>query len=243
MSSPVDSRLHSLRFLGYAGLFTGVIWLVSASATGRAGGLGLEAQVRALPLLTTTEFSLVEQLQHGVLLICCLIFAWIALSDRLRRPLAIWFSALFLLALIRELDFYFDTHGVDNLWQVISVLIAVPVSVYLVRHRRRAGAGWQQTWPTTGLTVMFVGFLLLVPFAQLLSRPGLWESTLGDAYVRVAVLAFEELAELAAYLVILIGSLELLFAWSQLARVRDQRRRSRRKPVTGRKPKRPTPAD
>ena len=81
-----------------------------------------------------------------------LIFAWIALRDRLRRPLALAFAGLFAVCLVRELDFLFDRYLLDNLWPVFAALITVVVGVYLFRHRgasRPAGSdpGRPPAWP------------------------------------------------------------------------------------------------
>ena len=64
-------------------------------------------------------------------------------------------------------------------------------------------------------------------FTQLLSRQSVWVPTLGDEYVRAALLAFEELSELGAYLVIAIGSVEFLYTWSRLPETRSMDRPSR----------------
>ena len=82
--------------------------------------------------------------------------------------------------------------------------------------------------------MLMAGFILLIPFTQILVREELWQLTLGDQYARAAMLAFEELAELGAYLVITIGTLEFLYAWSRLPQTREmdrpRRPRRRRKP-------------
>ncbi len=216
------------RFLLYALLVALVAGLVVWSAEHSADGLGLVKQVPGSQSRSTTEFSLVENIQHLLLLVCSVIFFWISLRDRLRRPLAIALASLFLIGLVREIDFFLDHYAVDNLWQVLAALLTVISGVYLYRHRRRLEAGWQRSWPSAGLAMIIAGVILLAIFAQLLARQTVWLPTLGDGYLRVAVLAFEELMELGAYLVITIGSIEFLYTWSRLPETRAVGRSPRR---------------
>ena len=222
----MSTRQGILRFIAYAVAIALITSLIVWRAETSPDGLGL---LRPVPgsQMTTTEFSLLEFVQHLLLLVCLLIFAWIALRDRLRRPLAIAFAGIFAVCLVRELDFFFDRYLLDNLWPVIAALTTVVVGVYLFRHRRRVEAGWQRSWPSAGLAMVIAGLILLVVFTQLLSRQSVWVPTLGDEYVRAALLAFEELSELGAYLVIAIGSVEFLYTWSRLPETRSMDRPSR----------------
>ena len=226
----MNTRQGILRFLLYAIGVTLVTGLVVWSAENTPDGLALARPVPGSSL-TTTEFSLLELLQHLLLLFCALIFGWIAFRDRLRRPLALGFASIFVICLIRELDFFLDRYLIDNLWPAIAALLTVVSGVYLFRHWRRVEAGWHRSWPSAGLAIVIAGLILLVIFTQLLSRQTVWEATLGEDYVRAAVLAFEELSELGAYLVIALGSLEFLYTWSRLPETRrlDRPRRIRRR--------------
>ena len=61
---------------------------------------------------------------------------------------------------------------------------------------------------------------MLLIFTQILAKESVWQPTLGAGYLRAAVLAFEELSELGAYLIIAIGSCEFLYTWSRLPETR-----------------------
>ncbi len=230
----MNTRLGILRYVGYTLIVAAVVWLVYSDGVRDPQGLGLAIQVDsgAATRLTTTEYSLVEQLQNLLLAGCVLLFAWVALRDRLRRPMAVMFMVLFILALVHELDFFFDRLVADNVWQALSGLIVAPAAVYLLRHRARLIAGWQRSWPSAGLAMVMAGLIVLVPFTQLLARPPLWAATMGEHDQRAAMLAFEEMSELGGYLLIAIGSLEFLYAWSRLPKTRemDRPRRRRRQP-------------
>ena len=194
--------------------------LILLAATRLTAGLQFERLIPHLDV-TTSEFSLVEMLQNGLLLVCIAIFAWIASRDRLRRPMALGFCALFAVCLIRELDFFLDFYVVDNLWQVLCVIILAVTFVYLWRHQERFLHGVHRSWPSTGLAIILVAFILLVPFAQLMGRDPLWQEIMGDNYVRVVKIAAEEFIELGAYVLLTIGASEFLYSWGRLPQTRN----------------------
>jgi hypothetical protein len=226
----VNTRIGILRFAAYAVLVAGVAGIVYWSGVSAPGGLQIMVIPERGAVLGTSEFSIVEQLQHILVAFCGLVFGWVAFRDRLRRPMAVGFVALFTLFLVRELDFFMDRYVADNLWQVLSGLVVVLAGVYLVRHRGRLEAGWHRSWPSAGLAILLAGVILLIPYVQILASEALWQALMAERYSRAAKLAFEELSELGAYLMITIGCLEFLYAWSRLPQTRtiDRPRRGRR---------------
>jgi hypothetical protein len=217
-----------LRYLAYALMVTAAAGLVLWVGIYSPDGLRMSVLAAPGHEPSTSEFSLVEYMQSVLLVACIAIFAWIAARDRLRRPLAIGFAALFLLFLVREQDYFLDHYGADNLWQVLASLVLALASVYLYRHRHRLELGWRRSWPSAGLAILISGLIILIPFSQIVGDRGLWMAILGDSYVRTARLAGEELMELSGYLVITIGSLEFLYAWSRLPHTRTIDRPRRR---------------
>ena len=222
-----------LRYAGYVLFVVGILCGLLIFAGNLPGGLYLSVVADADSRLTTSEFSLVEMLQNILVAFCGLVFAWIAMRDRLRRPLAVAFASVFALFLVRELDFFLDRYVADNFWQVLAVLIAATSGVYVYRHRKRLQTGWYRSWPSAGLALMIAGVIILIPFAQLAANDGMWRAILGDDYVRAAKLAAEEFMELGGYLLIVIGTLEFLYGWSHLPETRSiepvDRRRGKRK--------------
>lgn len=177
----------------------------------------------------TSEFSPVELLQNILLVGCVGAFSWIAFRDRLRRPLAIFFVALFSAMLIRELDFFLDFYLVDNLWQVLCGLLLSVAFVYVGRNQERFGQAWRRSWPSAGLALIIGGMILLIPYAQLIGHEPLWKGIMGDDYLRIIKVIAEEFIELGAYGMIVIGSAEFLYAWSRLPRTRTLHNQRRRK--------------
>ena len=111
------------------------------------GGLQFERRIEELGV-TTSEFSPVELLQNMLLVICIALFGWIASRDRLRRPMALSFCAMFAVCLVRELDFFLDFYVVDNLWQVLIGISAALVIAYTYRQRRRLSIAIGRLWPS-----------------------------------------------------------------------------------------------
>ena len=218
-----------LRYFAYAtliaGAAAGLLWV----ALRWPGGLLLNFVVGEEDTLGTSEFSPVEQLQHLLLLLSAGIFAWVAIRDRLRRPMCVGFIALFLIGFIRELDFFLDRYATDNLWQVLCTIVLALATVYIYRHRKRYLIGWRRTWPSVGLAIIFGGMLLLIPYSLIVGNESLWQAIMGDAYARVAKMAAEEFIELGGYLLIFIGSIEFLYTWVRLPETRSLDTRPRRR--------------
>lgn len=213
----MNTRAGVFRFLAYAVLVGGVS-LVTAEFARRLPAAGL-IKVDAL----------IGEIQLGLLLICAGIFGWVALRDRLRRPLAVAFVALFGFGLIRELQDILDRLVTDNFWQAAAALLLTVTSVYLYRHSARLVAGWQRSWPSAGLAILLAGLMLAILFVPVLYAPEFWEAILGATYTRRTVRLLSDVATLGAYLVILVGSLEFLYAWSRLPQTREMDRPRRRR--------------
>ena len=224
-----------LRYLAYVALVALTAYGITRVPYIVPGGLWLDV---AGQQGTTSEFSPIEQLQHACLLACAIIFFWIAGRDRLRRPMALGWASLFTMFLIRELDYVLDTYVVDSLWPALFAAVLAFASVYLFRNRNRFISGWRRSWPSAGLGMVLAGLLLLIPFTQIVVGNQLWSAVMEEHYVRGAKIAAEELMELGAYLIILVGSIEFLYSWSRLPQTkligalpkkRTYRRKSKRK--------------
>jgi hypothetical protein len=213
-------------------LYALVVMLVTSSLLALAyvmpGSLQFDRMVPGIDV-PTSEFSPVELLQNLLLLGCSGVFCWIAFRDRLRRPMAVAFAAMFAVFLIRELDFFLDFYLIDNLWQVLAALILTAAPVYVGRNRDRFVQGWRRSWPSAGLAMIIGGLILLIPYAQLIGHGPLWQTMMGDNYVRVVKVITEEFIELGAYAMMAIGSAEFLYAWSRLPRTRTLHSQRRRK--------------
>ena len=73
-------------------------------------------------------------------------------------------------------------------------------------------------------------FRLQFCYAQLIGHEPLWQSVMGDRYLRVMKVIAEELVELSAYILITLGTIEFAYAWSRLPRNGAMPDRRRRRP-------------
>ena len=213
----MSTRAGVFRFLAYAVLVGGVS-LVTAEAARRLPAAGM-VQID----------ELIAEIQLVLLFLCAGVFGWVALRDRLRRPLAIAFMAVFGFGLIRESQDFLDRLVTDNFWQASAALLLAVASVYLFRHRARLVAGWQRSWPSAGLAILIAGLILTIFFVPVLFAPDFWRTVLGEGYTRRTVRLLADVATLGTYLLLLVGSLEFLYAWSRLPQTREMDRPRRRR--------------
>lgn len=221
---------YVLYFLGVAIL----TWLLTQLEISSPGSLKLEVYAGFGDTISTSEYSPVEIIQTGILTICGLLLAWVARNCPSQRPIAFLFGGLALMFLIRELDFFLD-RIVDNLWQVLVALPAALVIVYTYRHRRRFRIAWGRVWPSPGLAILFAGAIVMFAFVQIVSQEAFWMAILGDDYRRLVKLAVEEITELAAYYLWLMGTIEYTFQARVIAMREPQPAVAKRR--AGRQPK------
>jgi len=198
---------YLLYFIG-VGVLT---WALTALEISSPGGLQLQRFADPSDMLGTSEYSPVEMLQVGILVICGLLYGWVAQNCPSQRPIAFLFGGLALAFTIRELDYFLDRLVADNFWQVLLGLVLALVIAYTYRHRRRFRIAWLRMWPSPGLTLLFAGAIIIFVFVQFVGHEPLWQAILGDHYQRIVKLAVEEFIELSGYFLWLIGTIEYLF--------------------------------
>jgi hypothetical protein len=199
------------RYVGYLIGTALLTWLLTSIEISSPGSLKLHVMGAPGDTLGTSEYSPVEILQNGILVVCGLLYAWIARHYPSQRPIAFTFGGLALAFTIRELDYFLDRYVADNFWQVMIAVIAALLITYVFRNRRRFGIAWLRLWPSPGLTLLFAGALVHFSFALLVGHEPLWMAILGDDYRRIVKLAVEEFIELSAYYLWLIGTVEYVF--------------------------------
>jgi hypothetical protein len=200
-------KRYALYFVGIA-LAT---WLLTQLEILSPGGLMLQTYTYPGDVLGTSEYSPVEIIQPGILLICGLLFAWVARNCPSQRPIAFLFGGMALAFMIRELDFFLDRYIADNFWQMLIAIIASLVIAYTYRHRRRFRVAWLRMWPSPGLTLLFAGATIMFAFSLSVGHEPLWQAILAENYHRIVKLAVEEFIELSAYFLWLIGTIEYTY--------------------------------
>lgn len=224
---------YACYFLG-TGLLT---WALAMLEISSPGSLRLQVFMHADDVLGTSEFSPIEMLQSGILVICGLLYAWVAQNCPSQRPIAFLFGGMALAITIRELDYFLDRYIADNFWQVVLGVVVALVIAYTVRQRRRFRIAWLRMWPSPGLTLLFAGAIIIFVFVQIVGHEPLWQAILGEHYQRIVKLAVEEFIELSGYFLWLIGTIEYMFQARAIA-MREpqhaaQKRRESRRPRSG----------
>ena len=194
-----------------------VTWLLTQLEIMSPGGLRLQIYTYPGDELGTSEYSPIEIIQPGILIICGLLFAWVAANFPTQRPIAFLFGGLALMFAIRELDFFLDRMVMDNFWQLLIGIIAAFLIAYVYRQRRRFRIAWFRMWPSPGLTLLFAGAIVMFGFSLLVGHEPLWQAILGADYHRIVKLAVEEFIELSAYFLWLIGTIEYTYQAKAIA--------------------------
>ncbi len=200
-----------IRYLAYFVSVALITWAITQLELSSPGSLKLHVIVNETDVYGTSEYSPVEIVQSIILLACGLVMAWVAAYCPSQRPLAFLIGGLALVFLIRELDYFFDRFIIDNLWQALIVVVGALVIAYTYRHRRRLVVALARIWPSPGLSLLFAGALILFGFAPLVGHEPLWQSIIGEHYLRVTKLAIEEFIELIGYFLWMIGTLDYAF--------------------------------
>jgi len=204
---------YLLYFLGI-GLLT---WLLAAIEIASPGSLKLQLYTFSGDTLGTSEYSPLEIIQPGILVICGLLYAWVAVHCPSQRPIAILFGGLALAFAIRELDYFLDKLVADNFWQVLMGIVLSLLIAYAYRQRKRFRIAWLRLWPSPGITLLFAGATILLGFVQIVGQEPLWQAILGDDYRRIVKRAVEEFVELAGYFLWLIGTIEYTYQAKAIA--------------------------
>ena len=200
-----------VRYISYFIGIALVTWLLTRMEINAPGNLRLQEFTYSGDTLGTSEFSPVELLQPFMLIVCGLVYGWVAWYYPSQRPIAFGFGGLALAFTIRELDFFLDRYIVDNFWQAMVALVSALVITYTFRHRKRFRIAWLRLWPSPGLTLLFAGAVIQFAFVRLVGHEPLWMAILGDDYLRIIKLAVEEFIELMGYFLWTIGTIEYMF--------------------------------
>ena len=227
-----------LRFPLYFIAIAFVTWALTQMEIASPGSLKLHVIVSDTDVLGTSEFSPVEIIQAIILAVCGLLMSWVARYCPSQRPIAFGFGGLALIFLVRESDYFLDRFVADNAWQVVIAVLGALLIAYTHRHRKRLKIALARIWPSPGLTLLFAGAIILFAFVLLVGHEPLWQSILGDAYLRVTKLAIEEFMELMGYYLWMIGTIEYAFEARAIAYREPQPAARRRRDTRRRKPRR-----
>jgi hypothetical protein len=127
-----------------------------------------------------------------------------------------WDAVLTLLALacvyatVRELDGFFARNLAKGSYRFFEIPVVLAVVAVGWRGRGRLFSECARFLATPAAPLVFAGALIVLVQAQVLGEKALARALVSDASARVVKQAFEELCELAGYLVVLFGAVEVV---------------------------------
>ncbi len=156
-----------------------------------------------------SEGSPLEWVQLGILLVTMVVFAMASRNRDAFRQLFVLLAFLPALASIRELDRDFDRLLPGLGWQLPFVVVLVPALVHFIRNRRAIASQVRAFVVHRSFSLLWSGFIVAVPFAQMIGHGEFLERLFGDDYERLMKRLVEESTEALGYLLILLGSIDL----------------------------------
>lgn len=179
--------------------------------------LGIFLVTRLLPAIASRgdvtlflEYGVAEWLQFAMLMAATLLFA---LGSNSRWCPKVCLACAFLtgIAAVREMDSYFHSIIPSGGWGWPAGCLALVGALLLWRRRSML---YEQIGVFAGsrvCAILWCGFIIAIPFAQLVGRADFWQAIIGDDYNRQYRRVFEELAEALGYFMLLAGSIEVFF--------------------------------
>ncbi|MBS3809139.1 MAG: hypothetical protein KGY38_03155 [Desulfobacterales bacterium] len=156
-----------------------------------------------------TEHGPVEWLQLGLLVAASVLFFSGFFSLPAFRELFLILASVSSFAAMRELDSVLDKAIPWIGWKVaFALLLFAAALAWKKKDKVKRQLGHYLSSPA--FVVLWAGFIVAVPIAQLLGHAAFLESLMGENYMRAYKRVIEESGELLGYLLLLEGSIESL---------------------------------
>ena len=154
------------------------------------------------------ENGAIEWAQLGILLAVSLTFLRAAVLSSERRELFIVLASFAAFAGAREMDAIIDGLIPVVGWKA-GYLFIVYAGVTWQRSKDRFAPQLKYCLDSKAFSMLWVGFIVAIPFAQLVGNGAFLQAIMDDDYSRDYRRVIEELGELMGYSLLLIGSFEL----------------------------------
>ena len=155
------------------------------------------------------EGGVIEWMQLGLLVTISLTFFRESIAIRKYRQAFAFLGGLAAFAAIREMDAYLDVIVPWIGWK-IGYLVILAVGVYGFRNKKSLHDQAVCCVNSRAFTLLWAGFIIAIPFAQLVGNGTLLDMVMGEGHDRDYRRMIEELGELMGYALILIGNIELI---------------------------------
>ncbi len=221
------------RYILYLAGFALVLVLVTSMETGAPGSLGFD------PTPDRSGFAPLQIMQVVVLLVCGLLYVWVAANCPSQRPIAIPFCGFAAVSVLIEVDDWLDDVVTENFGEVTIAVVGAAFLVYAWRQLKRLRIAWIRIWPSSGVTLLFAGAIINFVAVPLVGNEALWLAIAGrNADAETLALASSELLQTLGYFFWLAGTIEYTYQARAIALrtpvAAAAKRRERRRPGTGR---------
>lgn len=163
-----------------------------------------------------SEGGTVEDAQLAVLATIALLLFWSAVKCLSIRWLAFFLVALTTMAILRESDNVLERELGKGAWST-SVLTVAAITICAGWWKRRElSKGAARIVGSAAYGYLASGFIIVMVVSRLLGQQVFWRSINPNKYTRDTPRTVEELVELAGYLLLLCGALELLLLCRRL---------------------------
>jgi hypothetical protein len=156
------------------------------------------------------EGNLLENLQVGMLVGSTIVLLAATLKHKACRELYGLLAFLPLIATVRELDSRFDNSFGTGVWGTVVVVIIACAGWMFYRWRRRVVSQLGALIMQRSFGLMAGAILVILAMSQMIGQKAFWKAYMGTHYMREVPRAVEEFGELAGYMLLLIGVVELL---------------------------------
>lgn len=154
------------------------------------------------------ENGLLEWLQFGLLVTVSILFLRAAFLAPHYHHVFVLLTCLSAFAAVREMDAYLDTSVPWIGWK-IGYLIILYAAIITYSSAQTLKQQIMRFPDSRAFLLLWAGFIIAVPFAQLVGHGAFLQTVMGDDYSREYPRIIEELGEFMGYLLILIGGFEL----------------------------------
>ncbi len=183
-----------LRFAAY----TAVIVCLAAS---------LPLLLRNGSALSFGENQFIEWIESALLLAVSLVALWGGYRAPASRRVMFLLASVAIFATCRELDMLLDVIVPVIGWKVGGIVLVFGAwRTYI--HRREFIRQLDAFLRSQAFALLWAGFILAAPFAQLIGYAGFLKQLMGDDYMRDYRRVIQESAELFGYVLLVAGALE-----------------------------------
>ncbi|MEN7973761.1 MAG: hypothetical protein ABFR47_08000 [Verrucomicrobiota bacterium] len=164
------------------------------------------------------EHSATEWLQQTYLLLACLVSILIGIRSKNHRAISYLLGGGAMVALIRELDVYFDKiyHGA---WLLPVLLVLALTATAIFKRRNQICDNLGELCSSPALGTFVSGFVGVVIFSRLFGTKSLWKALFEadklDSMQRLVKTVVQEGTELFGYTLLFIASVEFLIYITQ----------------------------